>query len=115
MVLQPLRLATSVQPGRDDGLPNDFLLSENSKQNLSLWRVAHFAALAYIASTWIPMHASWLANPLAQRVIDCGRHSLPVFCLGVVLSIIGAVAMSELGSGWISQISINAVGIALLI
>jgi len=95
-------------------VPTDLLLSADSKQNLSLWRVVHFAALAYIASAWIPARAAWLANPLAQRVIDCGRHSLPVFCLGVVLSIAGAVAMAELGPGWISQISINAFGIALL-
>jgi hypothetical protein len=104
-------------PGLDDArvVPNELLVSENSKQNLSLWRVAHFAALAYIASALIPVRASWLTNPMAQRIIECGRHSLPVFCLGVVLSIIGAVAMSEFGTGWISQITINAVGIALLI
>jgi len=106
----------TVLPQLDEArlVPNDLLLSETSKQTLSLWRVVHFAALAYIASSLIPAHASWLANPLAQRAIDCGRHSLPVFCLGVVLSIAGAVAMAELGPGWISQISINAFGIALL-
>jgi hypothetical protein len=106
----------TIFPALDEArvVPTDLLASANSKQNLSLWRVVHFAALAYIASAWIPARASWLANPLARRVIDCGRHSLPVFSLGVVLSIAGAIAMAEFGPGWISQISINAFGIALL-
>ena len=96
-------------------LPDDFLRSEDNKQSLSLWRVAHIAALAFIAASVIPARASWLSQPWAQRVAECGRHSLPVFCLGIILSFAGTVAMAEFGSGWAMQISVNAIGIALLV
>jgi hypothetical protein len=93
----------------------DALLGEQNKQLLSLWRVAQLAALAYLATSLVPARARWLDNPLAQRVIDCGRRSLPVFCLGVALSMAGTLAMAEHGDGWGPQIAVNAVGIALLL
>jgi hypothetical protein len=93
----------------------DALLGEQNKQLLSLWRVAQLAALAYLAASLVPASANWLNNPLAQRLIDCGRRSLPVFCLGVALSMAGTLAMAAHGDGWGSQIAVNTVGIALLL
>jgi hypothetical protein len=93
----------------------DALLGEQNKQLLSLWRVAQLAALAYLAASLVPASANWLSNPLAQRLIDCGRRSLPVFCLGVALSMAGTLAMAQHGDGWGSQIAVNTVGIALLL
>lgn len=104
-------------PGLENArlLPDDYLRSEDNKQSLSLWRVAHIAALAFIAASVIPTRASWLNQPWAQRVVDCGRHSLPVFCLGIILSIAGTIAIAEFGSGWIVQICVNGIGLALLV
>jgi hypothetical protein len=85
-----------------------------SKQNLSLWRLAHIAALAYIAASLIPPRADWLSNAWARWVVNCGRHSLPVFCLGTALSMAGFVVMVEAGRGLASQIVVNVTGLALL-
>jgi hypothetical protein len=93
----------------------DALLGEQNKQLLSLWRVAQLAALAYLATWLVPASARWLNNPLAQRVIDCGRRSLPVFCLGVALSMAGSLVMADYGHGWGPQMVVNTVGIALLL
>jgi len=96
-------------------IPTETLLGEQSKQYLSLWRVAHLMVLAYIASSLIPATAGWLASPLARRVVDCGRHSLPVFCLGIALAMAGNLAMAEYGEGWTMQIGVNLIGLVLLL
>lgn len=94
-------------------LPTAFRASID-KQYLSLWRVTHIAALAYLAFALIPRRASWLERPWARRVVDCGCHSLPVFCVGIVLSMIGFVMMVEVGPSLATQIGINVVGLCLL-
>jgi hypothetical protein len=96
-------------------IPTETLLGPESKQHLSLWRVAHLITLAYLASSLIPARAAWLANPIAQRIVDCGRHSLPVFVLGTALAMAANLLMAQYGEGWTVQIGINAVGLALLI
>jgi hypothetical protein len=104
-------------PDWDDArlIPTETLLGPESKQHLSLWRVANLIALAYLASALIPVRAAWLANPIAQRIVDCGRNSLPVFVLGTALAMAANLLMAQNGDGWPVQIGINAVGLALLI
>jgi hypothetical protein len=85
-----------------------------SKQNLSLWRLAHIAALAYIAASLIPPRAGWLSDAWARWVVNCGRHSLPIFCLGTALSMAGFVVMVEAGRGLGSQIVVNVAGLVAL-
>jgi hypothetical protein len=94
-------------------LPTDFRTSI-SKQNLSLWRVAHIAALAYLAATLIPRRAPWLTRPWARWMVNCGSHSLQVFCLGTILSMAAFVAMVEVGPGLGTHIVVNVTGFAIL-
>jgi hypothetical protein len=96
-------------------IPTEKLVGEQGKQYLSLWRLAHLIVLAYLVSSLIPATAGWLASPLAQRIVDCGRHSLPVFCLGTALSMAGNLAMAKYGEGWTVQIGVNVVGLVLLL
>jgi hypothetical protein len=102
-------------PGlRDAGFFSTDLRTSISKQNLSLWRVAHIAALAYLAVALIPRQARWLERPWAQSIIHCGRHSLPIFCLGIVLSMTAFVVLVETGSGLAMQMFVNVAGIAIM-
>ena len=94
-------------------LPADFI-SPMSKQNLSLWRLAHIAALAYVAATFIPQAVRWLASSWAAPIIQCGSHSLPVFCAGIILSNAAFVATEEFGSGVAVQSAVNILGLAIL-
>jgi hypothetical protein len=96
-------------------IPTEKLVGEQGKQYLSLWRVVHLMVLAYLVSSLIPVTAGWLASPLAQRIVDCGRHSLPVFCLGTALSMAANLAMAQYGEGWTVQIGVNLVGLVLLL
>jgi hypothetical protein len=85
-----------------------------SKQYLSPWRLAHILALAVLAASLIPVRASWLSHRLAAPLIMCGRHSLPVFCLSIVLSLTGFVVLVEAGHGLVVQVIVNLVGVTLL-
>src|SRR5207245_11620718 len=85
-----------------------------SKQDLSLWRLAHIMALAYVAALLIPRSASWLSSPWARWLVNCGQHSLPVFCLSIILSSMGFVIFVEAGRGLLLQILVNVSGVALL-
>jgi hypothetical protein len=93
----------------------DALLGEQNKQFLSLWRVVHLAALAYLASCLIPRDAAWLDRAPARRLIECGQHSLPVFCLGIALSMAGHLAVAQYGDGWTVQVATNLFGIVLML
>ena len=56
------------------------------KTDLDMLRFTHFLALAafatlFISPKWKPLTSKWL-----RLVILCGQHSLPIFCIGVLLS-----------------------------
>lgn len=102
-------------PGLGDAsLLRTDLRASISKQNLSLWTVAHIAALAYLAATLIPRRAPWLAQPWARWIVDCGCHLLPIFCVSIVLSMAAFVAMVEAEPGLATQIIVNVTGLVIL-
>ena len=97
------------------GALNALVFPIMDRTNLSLWRLTHLLVLVYIA-TWIlraghPVFGSRVARPLTL----CGQHPLPVFCLGVLLSIAGWVVFTEVGADLPYQILVNAGGVALMV
>jgi hypothetical protein len=89
-------------------------IGPNSKSRLSLWRFAHVLALAYLAAVFIPAGARWLRSAPARMVVNCGRNSLDIFCIGTVLSFLGFVVMLEAGRGIEYQVAVNGVGFCVL-
>jgi hypothetical protein len=85
-----------------------------SKQDLSLWRLGHIVALAYVTALLVPRRASWLSSPWARWLVNCGQHSLPIFCLSIILSLMGFVIFVEAGHGLLLQILVNVSGVTLL-
>jgi hypothetical protein len=85
-----------------------------SKQYLSAWRLAHIVALAYVVASLVPPDASWLKSTWARLFINCGRHSLPIFCLSIILSLVGFVVLVQGGNSWLWQIAVNGIGAAVL-
>lgn len=85
------------------------------KTNLSLWRLAHAVSLAYLVAAHVPKTAAWLGSAGARLLEQAGRHSLPLFCFGVILSLLGTFAFTEIGRGPLMQVAVNAIGIALLL
>lgn len=86
-----------------------------SKSNLSLWRLSHVLAAAYIVALLVPAGAAWLHNRRSTWIVNCGRNSLDIFCLGTLLSFLGMAVMLEVGREWPIQLAVNAVGIGVLL
>lgn len=95
-------------------LPDAWRL-ELDKTNLSLWRFAHALAVAYLVARFVAFDAAWLKRGLFRLLEEAGRHSLPLFCLGVILSMIGTFAFFEIGRGPLMQVVVNVTGIAVLL
>jgi hypothetical protein len=61
------------------------LLYPISKTHLDVLRLLHFAALVLVVALSVPIAARWLASAPARGLRCLGRHSLEVFCCGVLL------------------------------
>src|SRR6185295_949208 len=60
-----------------------------SKEDLGLFRFASVLALALLVARLVPPQARFLAGRAAWPFVVCGRHSLHIFCLGILLAVIG--------------------------
>jgi hypothetical protein len=85
------------------------------KQSLPLWRVLHFAALAIVFQRLVPAEGRWRQHPVARLVVVCGQHGLKVFCIGCLLTFAAYVAIGLLGGTLVAQITVSALGVALLL
>jgi hypothetical protein len=86
-----------------------------SKTNLSLLRFANVLVLALLTARLIPPQAKFLASRAARPFVMCGRHSLHVFCLGILLSTIGRLVINESLGGTLLQCVVLAAGVAIMI
>lgn len=85
------------------------------KTDLSPVRLVPFFAAAAIVAALVPAEARWLRSRAAGPFLLCGRHSLEIFCLGILLSVLGHFILSEYDGGVVSQLAVNAVGIAAMV
>jgi hypothetical protein len=93
IVIATLGYRMLVFVGPKAGLNVDWLhLSEvtiaHMKENLSALRLVHFLSVALLVGTYLKSNNSFFANAAAQAVIQTGRHSLEVFCLSAVCSVV---------------------------
>ena len=102
-----------------DGIPALFhdQLEEaaGDKSNLSPVRLISFFALALTIVHFMPRDSAILRHPLSRLVIVCGQHSLHVFCLGILLSVLGRFIVTSISSGLLMQLAVNIAGLALMI
>lgn len=85
------------------------------KSNLSPVRLLPFFALVVLVAANVPRSARFLRAALAKPLLACGRHSLEIFCLGILLSALGHFALSEYGYDIPLQLAVNAGGIVVMI
>jgi hypothetical protein len=86
-----------------------------SKGDLGPLRFANVLALALVVSRLIPPEARFLASQAARPFVICGRNSLHIFCLGILLSVIGQLVLNEFFGGIPMQLAVSAAGIAIMI
>jgi hypothetical protein len=84
------------------------------KTDLDMLRFTHFLALAvlvsrYVPHNWGPLTANW-TYPLRL----CGRHSLPIFCIGVFLSFGAHWILVQYDSGILTQIGVSVAGFLIM-
>jgi hypothetical protein len=86
-----------------------------SKTDLALLRFANVLLLALLAVRLLPPQAAFLTSRAAWPFVLCGRHSLHVFCLGILLSTLGRLIINEFLGGVLLQCVVAVVGIAIMI
>jgi len=85
-----------------------------NKSNLSPVRLVSFFALVTLVARWVSPQARFMRVAVAWPLVLCGRHSLEIFCLSILLSALGHFLMSEINTGFTMQLGVNIVGIAVM-
>jgi hypothetical protein len=86
-----------------------------SKGDLGLLRFTSVFALALLVARLIQPQARFLAGQAAWPFVICGRNSLHIFCLGILLSVLGQLVLNEFFGGIPMQFVVSAAGIAIMI
>jgi hypothetical protein len=85
------------------------------KTYLSPLRILNVLALLYVFAFYVPPKAAWLKKRVAELCISCGRHSLTIYGLGLLLSCVGYVVIQESSARAVANLEVNVVGISLLL
>jgi hypothetical protein len=85
------------------------------KSNLPPMRLLHFLAIAVVAAWLVPRSWRGLASPVMRGAIRCGQNSLPIYCLGVLLTFSSHLVLLEISAGLAMQIGVSLAGIAAMI
>jgi hypothetical protein len=86
-----------------------------SKTDLGLLRFANVLAVALLVARLIHPQARFLASRAARPFVICGRNSLHIFCLGILLSVVGHLVLNEFFGGIPMQLVVSAAGVAIMI
>ncbi|HEV8343061.1 MAG TPA: OpgC domain-containing protein [Candidatus Binatia bacterium] len=86
-----------------------------SKGDLGPLRFANVVALALLVARLIHPQARFLASQFARPFVICGRNSLHIFCLGILLAVLGHLVLNEFFGGIPMQFAVSAVGVAIMI
>jgi OpgC protein len=62
----------------------------------------------------VPKQAKFFSTRVASIFLACGRNSLPVYAVSVVLSCAGYVAISESDATNFATVAVNVIGILAL-
>jgi len=85
------------------------------KSNLSPVRLVSFFALAVTTVHFMRRDSAFLRHPLSKLVIVCGQHSLHVFCLGILLSVLCRFIVNSFSNSLLVQLLVNVAGLGLMI
>ncbi len=85
------------------------------KDDLSPIRLIPFFALVVLVAVLVRPHAHFLTSRAARPLVTAGQQSLEIFCLGILLSALGHMLITELGHGLGLRLAVNALGIAIML
>jgi hypothetical protein len=85
------------------------------KSNLDPLRLLHFLAIAVLAAWFVPRNWRGLTTPVMRGAICCGQNSLPIYCLGVLLTFASHMALLDISEGLTMQIALSVGGVLVMI
>jgi hypothetical protein len=91
------------------------LLYPMDKSNLDPLRLLHFLALAILVVWFVPRDWRGLTTAVMRGAILCGRNSLPIYCLGVLLTLASQLALLHISEGLTMQIGLSVGGVLVMI
>lgn len=86
----------------------------SDKTNLAWMRLLHLAALAWLFARFVPAQSVLVCGMVGRRLGVLGRHSLEIFCTGIVLAIIGQIILAETYFALSIQLLVCLGGITIL-
>ncbi len=86
-----------------------------NKTELPLLRLANMLALALLVARLVGRDAAFLTGRTAWPIVLCGQNSLEIFCLSILLSVMGNVVYTVLGLSWGVQAAVNGAGCLMLL
>ncbi|MQA64351.1 MAG: OpgC domain-containing protein [Alphaproteobacteria bacterium] len=85
-----------------------------SKTDLSALRLINLLCMSLVVATVVRRGAPFLASRVVWPLVVCGRHSLHIFCLGILLSVIAHLILSEFGASAGLQVLVTLGGIVIM-
>jgi hypothetical protein len=86
-----------------------------SKTDLGLIRFVNTFALALLVGHMTHPQGRFFASQAARPFVICGRNSLYIFCLGVLLAMFGRLVLNEVSGRVAMQFAVSAAGIAIMV
>ena len=86
-----------------------------SKTDLGFLRLVNMLAIALLVARLIRPQARFLASSAAWPFLVCGRNSLYIFCLGILLSVLGHLVLNEFFGGLAMQFAVSVAGVVIMI
>ncbi len=77
-------------------------------------RLASVLALAALVGRYVPRDAAFLTARPSWPLVLCGRNSLEIFGLTILLSVLGSTLMTVAGRGVFVQLAVNFAGILII-
>ena len=90
------------------------VMATPDKTDLSLLRLLDVLAFVYLALT-SRRFAALAESRWLSGVVACGQHSLEVFALGTVLSLLGRLLFSSFGTSLVMQITVDGIGLGAML
>lgn len=86
-----------------------------AKSHIGVFNLAHGLALAYLVAVLVPREAPWMRTAVPQLLAAVGRHSLNVFCIGVLLSWVVTVGLRmHPDARWLDP-ALTVAGVSVLV
>ena len=86
-----------------------------SKTDMSPVRFVNVIALAVVVACLMAPQSKWLKLRAAWPFLVCGRHSLEIFCLGILLSVIAHYGLTEFLGNAPMKVVASVAGIAVMV